>query len=281
MAILESLPGFTYGCDPELFILGPDGRYVSAEGLIPGTKENPYKVIGGAVQVDGMAAEFNIDPVTNFNDFETNIQLVIAELKAMLPKGHTLKAKPSVVFEQDIWDATPDNAKVLGCTPDFNAWTGSVNPPPNPKKGSTMRCAGGHLHIGWTEDGNINDMDFVRNCTDLIKQMDWYLGTYSVTQDTDNNRRSLYGKAGAMRFRPYGVEYRTLSNFWIEKKAHRLAVWNRMVQAVIDMRTKFMPEYSERYSSSYDFNGAVVQSINNSKLDDVLLAHFSNPILKL
>ena len=50
----------TVGADPELFV--KKGRsFQSAYGMIPGTKQKPKKVIKGAVQVDGMALEFNID----------------------------------------------------------------------------------------------------------------------------------------------------------------------------------------------------------------------------
>ena len=53
--------------------------------------------------------------------------------------------------------------------------------------------------------------------------MDFFLGLPSVLYDADTERRKLYGKAGAMRYKPYGVEYRTLSNAWLKNK-------NRMKQ---------------------------------------------------
>jgi hypothetical protein len=45
--------------------------------------------------------------------------------------------------------------------------------------------------------------------------MDFYLGVPSVLMDKGEARKELYGKAGAMRLKSYGMEYRTLSNFWI------------------------------------------------------------------
>ena len=56
------------GCDPEVFVK-KDGLFKSAHGLIKGDKKNPFKIRSGAVQVDGMALEFNIDPAHNEDEF--------------------------------------------------------------------------------------------------------------------------------------------------------------------------------------------------------------------
>ncbi len=50
---------FTIGADPEIF-LRRRGKAFSAHGVIPGTKKEPHNVEKGAVQVDGMAVEFNV-----------------------------------------------------------------------------------------------------------------------------------------------------------------------------------------------------------------------------
>jgi len=272
----DAFPGFKFGADPELFVVDLDGEFVSAEGLIPGTKEEPYKVPGGAIQVDGMAAEFNIDPVTSFEEFNGNIMKVMKTLKRMLPDGYDLRCVPTATFSEKVWEETPDIAKILGCTPDFNAWTGSVNPPPNTDATPRLRTASGHVHIGWTEDGDISDKDYVRNCRDLVKQLDYYLGAWSLDVDPDPVRRKLYGKAGAMRFKPYGAEYRVLSNFWLKSAAGRRAVWNRMQKAIFSMRTGFLPEVAGAH-----FNELVIQSINESKMHPSLAANFHMPILTI
>ena len=204
--IIEALPGFTFGCDPELFIMNAEGEYISAEGIIPGTKAEPYKVPGGAVQRDGMAAEFNIDPVTTFDEFDHNITLVLKSLVKFLPKGCRLMPMPAVTFSEKVWEAASDEAKELGCSPDYNAWTGEVNPPPNAPDNPRLRTASGHLHIGWTEDASMSDIEHVTNCQDLVKQLDWYLGAWSTRHDNCPQRRKLYGKAGDLRYKPYGVE---------------------------------------------------------------------------
>lgn len=256
---LPAMSGFTFGCDPEVFIFDKDMRPVSPVPFIPGTKEEPHKVEFGAIQRDGMAAEFNIDPASNYHDFNRNINAVMNQLKNFIPKDHTFGIVPHVIFDEKVWEETPDDAKELGCSPDFNAWTGLCNPPPTPAIPS-MRCAGGHVHIGWTENAELDDPQHIANCRDMIRQLDWYVGGWSIKQDPDPIRRTLYGNAGACRYKPYGVEYRTLSNFWLKSPQTRLQMWNRMQQAIYDMGNMFLPERGAF------LNEALVQSINKSKM---------------
>ena len=72
------------GADPELF-LAKNGQFVSAHNLLPGTKYEPFPVKSGAIQVDGMAAEFNIDPVENEDSFLSSLETVLTQLKSMVP----------------------------------------------------------------------------------------------------------------------------------------------------------------------------------------------------
>lgn len=272
----EAFPGFKFGCDPELFIIDGEGEFVCADGIIPGTKDAPYKVPFGAVQVDGMAAEFNTDPVSSFEEFDHNIVQVLKSLKSYLPKSHKLVAVPSATFSEKVWNAAPDNAKVLGCTPDFNAWTGTTNPPPNDPTNPTLRTASGHIHIGWRDDGDSTDPSHVGHCQDLVKQLDYYLGAWSLAQDADPVRRRLYGKAGACRYKPYGVEYRVLSNFWVSNKDMRRQVWNRTQKALFDMQSKYAPG---QYGG--DYNNYLVESINTSQLSSLLERAYRFPINNL
>ena len=266
MTALLAYPGFKFGCDPELFVVDSNEVPVSAAGLLPGTKEEPFKVEKGAVQVDGMAAEFNIDPATSFEEFNDNIVTVMKELKNMLPKGLKLVALPSVDFSREVFENAPPEARELGCSADFNAWTGECNTPPFDPENPFMRTASGHLHIGWTEpdENNLTNLQHIMNCRDLVQQLDWYLGGWSTLKDKDTRRRRLYGKAGACRYKPYGVEYRVLSNFWVTDKQRRLAVWNRMNQAIMDMQNLYVPEKAKNY------NDLLIKRINEGVVDPSL-----------
>lgn len=92
------------------------------------------------------------------------------------------------------------------CDPDYNVYTLEANTPPNSE--GTLRSAGGHIHIGYENPEFVNNLKIVR-------AMDLFLGIPSILLDKDTRRKQMYGKAGAYREKPYGVEYRVLSNFWI------------------------------------------------------------------
>lgn len=217
------------GCDPEVFVKNKKGVHVSAHGMVPGTKRNPYQVSAGAIQVDGMALEFNIKPASSRDEFILACGAMLEVLKEGLPKEHTLDIVPAVEFSQPEFDRAPEESKELGCDPDFNAWTGQINPRPN---GDTLlRTAAGHIHIGWTKDKDPFEDSHFRDCCSLVKQLDYFLGLPSLHWDRDDRRRMLYGKAGAFRPKPYGVEYRVLSNQWLLSKERMSFVYTSAYRA--------------------------------------------------
>lgn len=222
----------TIGADPELFVTH-NGKFRSAWGLVPGTKENPHRVENGAVQVDGMALEFNIDPVDNEDDFVSNCQSVMGQMKEMIPDKYEFAVVPSCRFNGNHFRAQPEEAKELGCTPDYNAYTMEENPQPD--NNTTMRTAAGHIHIGFCEGADVTSDEHMIRCATLVKQLDWYLGIPSVLFDNDAKRRSMYGNAGCFRPKPYGVEYRVLSNAWLLNENRMKFVYNQSVNAVNDL----------------------------------------------
>lgn len=202
------------GCDPEVFVK-QKGTFKSAFGLIKGDKRNPQKIRNGAVQVDGMALEFNIDPAASEDEFCLNVQDVYEQMKLMVP-DYEVVAVPVAEFGMEYLKEQPPEALELGCDPDFNAWTGEPNPRPNGDR--PFRTASGHVHIGWRQPSNPETQDHQDRCHMSGQQMDFFLGLPSLFYDPDTKRREMYGKAGAIRYKPYGVEYRTLSNAWLNSE---------------------------------------------------------------
>lgn len=207
------------GCDPEVFVK-KGGIFRSAHGLIVGDKKNPQKVSRGAVQVDGMALEFNIDPVANQEDFCINVQSVLDTMKQMVPE-YEVVATPVAHFDADYLNSQPKEALELGCEPDYNAWTQAANTRPDANR--PMRTASGHVHVGWDEGQSIDDPTHRNRCHMVAQNLDFFLGLASLEYDKDTLRREMYGKAGAIRYKSYGVEYRTLSNAWLNSE--KLIKW--------------------------------------------------------
>lgn len=228
------MPKILVGADPELFMRSPNtGEFVSAHDRIPGTKYAPFKVPYGAVQVDGTALEFNIEPCGSADDFVHHINSVRATLESMVP-GYNVVAEPVATYDEQyfLWEV-PSSAQALGCDPDFNGWTEEQNPRPDPA-GQPIRTASGHVHIGWTDGLDVNDKDHFLHCCRIARQMDYFLGIHSLLWDKDGTRRKLYGKAGAFRPKPYGMEYRVLSNRWLDSPDLTRWVYNTVQAGMAD-----------------------------------------------
>lgn len=238
---MSSKVRFLLGCDPELFCHN-GGTLVSAHNLVPGTKETPHKVTGGAIQRDGLALEFNTDPVPyeDFKGFEESILTVMKEAhKTLKTNGEAFGFKPGMttaVFDKSYYEGLPESAKELGCDPDFCAY--SVKPfEPNerPDGDSGMRSAAGHIHVGWGKDIPIDNEDHMEICRSFVKNLDAFVGLGMTILDRDPRRRALYGKAGAFRPKSYGVEYRTPSNAWIWSGANRRFIHRLISASITDM----------------------------------------------
>lgn len=197
---------FTIGADPELFLCDVSSVR-SVIGKVGGSKEAPRALplgSGYAVQEDGVAMEFNIPPCGSKREFVTAIAKATGFLEKIMQDQFDLHFdKRSAVSFPDSELYAPA-AFEFGCMPDYNAWTKTENP--RPKAGDkNLRSAGGHIHIGF--EGY--------DPHEVVKGMDLFAGVPSVMMDHGELRKELYGKAGAFRITPYGVEYRTLSNYWV------------------------------------------------------------------
>lgn len=220
---------FLLGADPEVFV-AKDGEFVCAHGLIPGTKEAPYVVHRGAVQVDGAALEFNTLPCASYKEFQDNIDLMISTLQGMVP-DFDLLPNAAVEIPAGMREALPPEVLQIGCNPDFNAYTEEMNPPPD--EATNIRAAGGHLHIGGIFLPEYTDKQKYKSSLRLARLLDKYVGVYSILWDKDTLRRKVYGSAGACRLKPYGVEYRTLSNRWVFSRDITRFVYDGVCDAVL------------------------------------------------
>lgn len=231
-----------FGADPEILVMNK-GVISHCIGVLGGTKDKPLRVTDGAVQEDNVAFEFNIDPTSEREVFLARIKNVMQQGLAMLGKDFSLSKQSSHIFSAEELKLMPPQAMVFGCDPDYNALTGDVNPAPRAADPG-LRSAGGHVHIGFGDKVAINE----DNQRLLGVLCDYYLGLPSVILDGDTRRRELYGKAGAIRMKPYGMEYRTLSNFWVHNDDNIKFVFDQSkkahdnFEAFFDLAAQFTPE---------------------------------------
>lgn len=214
-----------FGCDPEIFLARKDGQIISAAGLFPGTKKEPFKIDKGAVQVDGCALEFNIDPVETEDQFFTNIHAVMSQMTEMISKVDkdlNIHITPVAHFDKEVWEKIEPDAKILGCDPDYNV-QGTVNPNPGDQLLNTpLRTGSGHIHIGWSEGEDPSDAAHFEDCRYIAQRMNQhihpYFGSNQKEKNLEQQRFRYYGGNGAFRPKPYGVELRSPSNFWIRSE---------------------------------------------------------------
>jgi hypothetical protein len=197
------------GSDPEYFLQDQNGKVVSAIGKIGGTKNKPkpLKEVGKGyyIQEDNVLLEYNTPPAKTPQLFSTYHTRAVSFIESMLAdKGLSVSPKASHSMDDD--ELNHPRAFVFGCEPDFDVWALEWNKKPAAKD-PKLRSAGGHIHVGYENPKTTTTIKMGR-------LLDAFVGAPLAMLDPDKQRRELYGKAGAIRFKPYGLEYRTPSNFW-------------------------------------------------------------------
>lgn len=229
------------GSDPEVLLCDQTGKHISSIGYINADKWHPMQIPGMAegftLQEDNVTLEYGIPPAASAQELINHLEAVMNKSLEYLPNLSFSKLS-CTVYDQDQM-LTPQ-AHIFGCEPDFNAWTCEPNPPPNPPH-PFMRSAGGHIHVETKE-----------HPLEVTKAMDMCLGVASVLMDKGELRKQMYGKAGAHRKKPYGVEYRTLSNFWIFDKKYIEWVWAATEMAL------------SRLGEADNYKDAILDAIDNN-----------------
>jgi len=245
----------TLGSDPEFMIVNDRGIIVPSCDLLPGTKEEPYELGNGcSIQVDNVMAELTVPPSRDPIQMFENICKGIEATEAMLPQGYKLLAKSSHSYTDE--QLEHPTAKVFGCEPDYHPYgmdyttLGRVVPNPQPKATNpNLRTCGGHIHICLTDYIELFQYSssglasYNPRVSYLSAILDLYLGLPSLFLDDDTLRRELYGKPGAFRYKPYGIEYRTLSNFWVRDQKYVTWVYDVINEVLNNLPGGYLPQY--------------------------------------
>lgn len=250
---MTKIKNITIGTDPEMF-LKKDGVIISAVGKIGGSKHDPLPISdnGHFIQEDNVAIEYNIPPCKTKEEFIYHNNFVKSYLdNVVTAMGCELDYSASATLSDKELDS--DEAKLAGCEPDFDVWRQDINVAPD-LSASNMRVCGGHISLGW-------DNPTESQQEDIIKAMDATLGLKSLFLDTDTERKKLYGKAGCFRFREYGIEYRTLSNFWIKSDKSLAWAFDTTMEAIELVNSGKIDLIKEKYADK------IVEAINTNNKD--------------
>lgn len=215
------------GADPEFFFK-LKGKIVGSEKIIPpnGTDKSGE----GAVVRDGIQGELQIGGSYCREILANHIAYAFRNLNQWLTDTKEL-SKTKIMISQQVevtkaeMDSLSDNSKQLGCMPSLNIYnskaTVGVDDPMNMRK----RTGGGHIHIGCPNGFKVSASDpvwkklFRTEPQRVVQMLDIIAGNTCVLIDRDKGnieRRKQYGRAGEYRLPSHGLEYRTLSNFWLQ-----------------------------------------------------------------
>lgn len=212
MAKKLAIPIVYFGCDPELFFTNNDEVVMGAEKVIP--HELPSHQHGKFV-LDGVQIELNPAPAECRETLGSTIKQCFYTLHDYLRNIKDVKVsfRSVVNVSKAELDSLSDQAKVFGCAPSFNFYDKEAAIAVDPRV-YLKRSAGGHIHLGF--DKTAPQMMAIRER--LVPLMDVFVGNTCVMVDRDPEapeRRKVYGRAGEHRLPDHGLEYRTLSNFWL------------------------------------------------------------------
>ena len=286
----------TLGCDPEFFF-SKEGKVIGSEKIIKKTGIRASRGLisdadDGKIIRDGVQAELNPKSSTCRESLASNIKTCFIQILSNLPDGTKVNMSQMVRVPKDEFDSLSDDSKKFGCAESFNCYSKKKNTFKIDPKVNRSRSAGGHIHMGIPKQtirrkyGHESDEQYERdidyglranqvydalhNPEITVPIMDLIVGNTCVLLDKGPNakkRRKVYGRAGEHRKPKYGLEYRTLSNFWL--KSYQLMSFvfgmSRFAVNIVAYSTKecdYVAELLERVDME-----DVKKAINNNDFD--------------
>lgn len=211
------------GTDPELFVVDENQNVVPASKIL----DIPLNSANGSIVKDGLQIELH--PTANHcrEVLTSNIRGCLLQLHNHLNSGK-LKSKNYKISNKFVIDVNKELLKELnpedlaiGCEPDKIAHGSAKSCYIDGTKHFKRYC-GGHLHFGSANGYSSDIEEYHKNVNEIIILMDYFVGlTWVLLDHSEDNkeRRKVYGKAGSYRLQPHGIEYRVLSNLWMNHPA--------------------------------------------------------------
>lgn len=225
---------FIIGGDPEFFCRDIEtGDYVSLIPYINGTKKKPEDIeVKGCSQLrDGVSIELNLPPVPEFwmlhRIISDCINYTNEWLKDINP-NYALDITSSAVFSED--QLKHKEARTFGCEPAYSVYKWKYEVPrPSPKILNGLRTASYHIHYGWEEEIDADELRY------FIFLNDIFLGFPATYLDyTDIARKAVYGELGEHRIKQGDTYY------------HDIVKSNRVEYRSLGAGMHIFPEFIEK-----------------------------------
>ena len=212
---------FDFGFDPEFFV-EKDNKLVPSEKLFKGKLLNSQKIEGSNSKLikDGVAVEINGSPsfCRELLANRINSSFMQNGIRNLYNKGYRITDKSFIKLTKKQMSTLDFDSLNFGCKPSHNVYVGeNLSIEQNPEE-YPYRAAGGHIHLGYNKSSKTVLNKILQRKKEFIYLLDLLVGNTSVLIDKDKKnkeRRQTYGRAGEYRDTKYGIEYRTLSNFWL------------------------------------------------------------------
>lgn len=218
------------GCDPELFLFDKVlDRIVPACGIVEGSKESPIMLNnGGMIQLDGTVLEFGTPPVdaegSNFSTaLKETLDIIRKQLSDNYGDRYELRCGASAAYSPE--DITENHeGLIVGCSAQYVMVnkirptrailesTGKLSPDAVP--------IGGHIHFGFAdkmESRIVEDYSAMRYVRAMMSAGS-SLFMQDVSCSASDIRKRVMGfptSTPTIRIKPYGVEFRNLSSYWL------------------------------------------------------------------
>lgn len=252
--------GMSCGCDPEIFVMHGDGSLFPAWEFMP-DEDTAREVAKGWLSAtwvqnrtvyegkawndtnslfnaqrcpaywDGAQAEFapyakNCLETLHYGT-RSGLQAVL-DFARLKDKAAKLSLRSVVELPDEVLKNAENKYIQFRCSQSYNIYGDCGDGIPDART-YKYRCAGGHIHIGYTIRPTASSIE------QIVRALDGILGVagVSLAAGFDNpERRHTYGRAGEFRLPEHGLEYRVLSNFWLGHPAITMLVFELARTAV-------------------------------------------------
>lgn len=253
------------GADPEILLRKKNGEGFIADRIFDGDKNNHIKIGNGCdIHNDGVAVEYNIPPTDSLINWKESHTHVLNFITRKV-NGYNVGKKEAIIVTSS--SSLLFNIEELaekrqysdsGCIEVHNVNKMCEQEPLRYEKNNGWRYAGGHVHISW-DNPTITDRITLTRLLDInFSKWVWDIPPHPKLDWGSGRGKTVLGELGNMRYKDYGIEYRTPSNFWIFD-IEQISNMFRMIKQTIFYYNMFEKHLNENMSLNQNILNLILE----------------------